>query len=1692
MDYIYFVHSINGFLLALAAHLLEGKGQPYRIPWRVLVVFGICLGLESGLNVVRFHNPGFPLGDTAAFFLRLAAFLAGFEFNRSLWKIRGFTRKGYYLYLIPAVVLCWMAVSVPDISTGSVPELSGMLERLVGIPLGAVTLFSSLWVIREESVQFNAWLHISIALIAGWILLDGFFLDRELTAGLAILTSEAFESNAGFAVEYIQSFLGMTAVLLLWVLYVQFTWHVNRFEFTGKPWRKVLLPFLIIWLIVGSGGIGVDQAETTWEKRWQEQLLTEALQLAEHAQIFTPESGEKISVLSPSSVERFREHLDMYIEINNEISRVGLYQMEDGSGQVLIDTSSTGVSIEPPDKNFLGFLMNLVVQDLEFREVFLPPFRDQLGEWVGAVVSIPKLNSDGKNLLLAVYIPAGHWNAAIQTVRKDVIRQTYVILLIAAAGLVLLEKVPNKTIADRKRWIKIGSGYAFVIGLMVTLILFNTTRINVSYKHYQDFRELISIRMSGIHLQLEKIAGEINDLKYLFYSSQQVDASEFSVFTRPNINGNQDILGFGWAPAADEDSCFPVEYLETASNFDIQLQSDLCDLPDFPRIVEEIKGSHLPAAVILPAGPESENSGNVFMVIDHVYLEKDSSFSEPDQEPDGFVFVISSFSALLDDLILFHDSDHLFFQSAVLDSRNSIIYSKGIEKEQIQSIASSEFFTYPVGRTFRTDNAIQIFGEKFILINMPDEAALEKYSAQPAWYVLGAGILLSFLLSMLYYSNRSSRVNAELLAEERTVELRAAQEQYRLAVEGSNDGIWDWDMLARRTYISPRLKEMLALDRKNFESLRVLIKERIHPDDADRFYKTLDTYLQTGESHFQSEIRLRREEDYIWVRVRGKAQREKNGKLIRMAGSVSDITASRKMRDALKLSEANLSAFFDTVSELLFVLSMDGEIQLVNQTAASRLTLTEGSQEYPGFEQLFQKEILEEIQPALKEIYTGKRHELLAAFIEKTGENLPVEIRFSSGKWNGKDALFAVAKDLTELKRSEEKFVRIFHASSVPMVLSVIENGPIVDVNEEFCRTMGYEREDLIGQTCESLNLFADHSDQEEVLRIVQKTGQVRGYETWGHKSNGNEIFLLFAADIIRLEGKPYLLTSLLDITGRKRIELELQKTNASLEEAVLRATHLASQAEQANRAKSLFLANMSHEIRTPMNGVIGMTNLLLDTPLQEEQREYAQIIQSSGGSLLGLIDDILDFSKIEANKLELKITEFDLYDLVEEVLEIVAVKGFGKALELSYSLGNSVPRMVRGDAGRLRQVLVNLAGNAVKFTREGEVFLEGELVSVSGESLVLRMVVSDTGIGISPAQRSSLFKPFSQVDSSTTRKFSGTGLGLVISKQLVELMGGEVGFSSEEGKGSAFWFTVTLEKVDQQKVLQEAGLEICTRRVLVVEGHIKSGQMISRQLELAGCTVVMVPTAKDALEVLGDGVQGGDSFGTILIASRLPDGRGIDLGRKIQEQQNARYLSMFLMMPIGENGDPETAQRAGFAGILARPIRRKTLFERLAGVKEEKQQKAAPTPAFSPVSASVDNSRLLLVEDNRVNQIVAVRLLQKMGYTVDTAVNGREALGALAEASYNLVLMDCQMPEMDGFEATRRIRSGEAGGSNPAIPIIALTAHALKGDREKCIEAGMDGYITKPLNPEELKQVLETWLAESGEDSSQDNGVQS
>jgi PAS domain S-box-containing protein len=633
-------------------------------------------------------------------------------------------------------------------------------------------------------------------------------------------------------------------------------------------------------------------------------------------------------------------------------------------------------------------------------------------------------------------------------------------------------------------------------------------------------------------------------------------------------------------------------------------------------------------------------------------------------------------------------------------------------------------------------------------------------------------------------------------------------------------------------------------------------------------------------------------------------------------------------------------------------------------------------------------------------------------------------------------------------------------------------NGTITSWNSGAAAMFGYPPAEAVGR---ALPVGESTPEEEEARRQRLIAGHKFSYDAKSITRSGTAIDIQVSVAPL-LDDANHCIGSIAvarDVTQHKRSEEALRLAREA--------------AEAASQAKSSFLARMSHEIRTPMNGVLGMTELLLETGLSATQRKYAETVQRSGQNLLGIINDLLDFSKIEAGKLELECVDMDLRRIIEDVVDLLAERAHSKGLELACSIPADLATHVKGDPLRVGQVLTNLVGNAIKFTEQGSVVIRVAGMEETANRVTLRFEVSDTGVGISPEAQSRIFDEFSQADGSTTRKHGGSGLGLAISKQLVEMMGGSIQVHSAPGVGSTFSFTAGFEKQEMQPAQVTPMGMLTGVRALIVESTAINRGILHSQMSNWGMTNRVAPTPEQAIELLAEAASRGAPYDIAIIDLGLPRMDALELARAIRARHDIGKVR--LVMLTRRQVDIRNAREAGIDACLAKPVRQTVLYECLVNVMAGQAQDAVAAPAVrQPQSVAPAGLRgnILLVEDNLINQQVALGILQIQGYNVTVVNNGREALEAHAHGAFDLVLMDCHMPEMDGFEATREIRGRERSAGGRRLPIIALTANAMAQDREACLSAGMDDHLSKPFSMLTLQEMLDRWMPQAAAAQSQ------
>ena len=937
---------------------------------------------------------------------------------------------------------------------------------------------------------------------------------------------------------------------------------------------------------------------------------------------------------------------------------------------------------------------------------------------------------------------------------------------------------------------------------------------------------------------------------------------------------------------------------------------------------------------------------------------------------------------------------------------------------------------------------------------------------------------------------RIAGVHRDVTKRKESEELLAKLTQrFQLAVRAMKLGVWEVDLVTEDIYFDDRMLEIFGVGKDSFTGLTSILNKNIHPDDVSTVSRDFSQVI-SGVKGLETEFRIIRDDKAVkYLKVYSIADFDENGIAIRITGGCVDITEQRESEILLKESEDNFRTFFETLKDLVFVASIEGEILHVNSEVIDKLGYK--SEELIGRSVflLFPEELRLEAENNFAQIISKVIDHCPIPFETKSGNYIASSTRLWIGNWNGRECLFIVSKDITVLREALEKFQKMFDYNPTMMAVTSFKSGKLIisEINQTFVSKLGYSKDEAVGKTVKQLGMLIDPEIYGKITRELTDKGIVRDVELLVKSNSGRVITALVSGILLQeLTERLYLLV-LTDITEQKQAKVELQDAlkymknlNRDLELATARANKMASQAAMASMAKSEFLANMSHEIRTPLNGVIGMIGLLLGTDLTPDQRRFAEMVSSSGESLLMILNDILDLSKIEAGKLEIMNTRFDLKKLIHDIESMMAISAHTKDLSYHSYIETDVPCYLVGDSVRLRQVLVNLIGNAIKFTDKGGISVHVGMIASTGKDVELRFSVKDTGIGIPKDKIHVLFNKFSQVDSSTTRRFGGTGLGLAISKQLISIMGGEIGVDSLEGKGTEFWFTLylTLPIIKTIEVGEVPDLE--DKNVLLVSTEGLRRQKFKRKLEQLATNLEVINDNKLDLKESMASVTDSNKFDIAVIPDNADRISPEFLLTEFRKNSNLSNCKLVILNMTGKNFNFETYHELGFDGYLNIPCPNLDLINVLLKVLMKDQQEGS-VKSETKIQMNEEfpkfTAKILLAEDNKINQQVVTGILNKFGVVVVPVNNGIEAISALEKDDYDLVLMDVQMPELDGLEATRQIRNSQSKVLNHRLPIIALTAHAMAGDREQCIEAGMDDYLTKPIGWKDLKDTLNKWL---------------
>ena len=1018
-----------------------------------------------------------------------------------------------------------------------------------------------------------------------------------------------------------------------------------------------------------------------------------------------------------------------------------------------------------------------------------------------------------------------------------------------------------------------------------------------------------------------------------------------------------------------------------------------------------------------------------------------------------------------------------------------------------------------------SDVTFSFAGRSWTMRSRPQVSFVEANLQKSPWQLVPTGLGLTALLAMVLHLFYTQKRRAEELVQARSSELMESLEKLgnrehdlRSLLNSTAEAIYGIDMKGRCTFCNRALLEMLG-----FASSSEVVGRNMHhlihhsfadgrpaPEQECRIFKA---FRQGLPAHVEDEVLWRANGTPFQAEYWSFPQR--NGdKIVGAVVTFIDITERRRNEAEILRQQAMISSLLDSIPEPIFFKDRQGVYMGCNPSFA----------EYVGRarEEIVGKADFEIFDPAAAEAIRADDRQMLVSLQPSRIDEWTV---YPSGRRALHDTLktpyygpsgelvgiLGISRDITARILAEEARHEMEQRLSFALDATGdgiwdwdIPTGRVIH-NARWCEILGFSS-DFLEHSLPDFSaqvLAEDRPLVEEKLRAC-RDGQSRfqsrhrmqradGRLIWV-EDRGNVVARDEAGHPTRMVGAMADITQLVeaDVT-RKASETQLREVLETTRQLNRRLLEETERANAASAAKSEFLANMSHEIRTPMNGVIGLTGLLLDTELTLEQRRYAESLRASGEALLGLINDVLDISKIEARKLELETVDFDLLYLLDNIVGGIAPKASAKGLELILGCDPEVPLRLHGDAGRLRQVLTNLLGNAIKFTARGEVALHVSLAAADSSSCLLNFRVCDTGIGIAPAHIETIFDKFSQVDASTTRRFGGTGLGLTISKHLLELMEGSISVLSQEGKGSEFRITLRMNLAQTHRARPELRSTEGLRNLhgLIVDDNAAARAVLRKQMTAWGMRISESDSAPAALDALYRAEQEGDRIGIAVIDMQMPDMDGEALGRAMRADARLAATPIVMLTSLDSQYGAQRCRQSGLTHCVNKPIRRDDLLEELCSALPSAAS-SLPTAQAAPSSKSAPpapplpfvNARILVAEDNYTNQMVALGILKKFGLRADVVGNGAEALKSLESIPYDLVLMDMRMPEIDGIEATRRIRDPQSAVLNHHLPIVAMTANVQQADRDRCLEAGMNGFISKPILPSEVRSVLERWLA--------------
>jgi PAS domain S-box-containing protein len=1714
MDYLFFA---DGIILILCALTVRDLSQSLhgRLQWRWFSLFLILQGFFRWLEMASSlsGDPAFLAWSLPA--IRALSFLPLFEFGRSGLKSHGLRVPGPWVLLFPAALA---GSSIPSGVNGFLATSSYFISLPAAIMAGAALILES----RHAGSTLSRPFQLTGLALCAYALAEGLVVPRAASFPASIVNTDSFQSTAGFSIHILSTVLTASFSIGLWRLWSLSVKAAGRL---ARPCHWIMPALVFAILLSGFIAVRWYSRRTGMEHQFHLRSQVEGV-----ARTINPErvKGLRFSesdVNNPAFL-RLRSYLMTYSRIAQVRS---IYTVARRDGRFLFgpeslaendpQASKPGTAYEKPPPELLKAFDTRAAQTCG-------PYADEYGVFYSAFSPVSDPLTGEAIIVIGMDIEQREWQASVMHSRFSIILMILVIIAAIVASASILS-MRGSSESDYGWWKKHREVLVTSFAGIVITIMASFTADDIERRlNATSFSQLADPLAFYIVDSLDNIRDEqLEGLAHFIERSPEMNSREFSEYVN-HLAAGSPVSYWDWVPAVSRtdrelfekrmqqqgysdfriwqkdgqggqnpatgrSAFYPACFEEPHSVTGLACGFDLGSLPALMEAMEDAMRTGYDAASDPVALWGTADGNRAILIFRPVYVNKERT------EPRGFAIATLYENRLLDRIFrmagMTSESSFTVDVFQLKEDSKPLLFASTSEKlSGNQAYAVSLLHDDSDRKIIRP---LLAFGKVYAVVVRPGPSFTAMHPERAGWIAFLIGLMLTVAVMVVVTITVHSRDELEKQVEARTLELQESEMIASQLMNSLSVGV---------VIIDPSTK----------------IIEQVNPAAENLFGAPADCILgrvchsflcpaETGRCPIADLSQIVDNSDRMLVRADGsRLPVLKSVKRIRIKGREKlleifiDISERKMVEERLRESEEQFRTISMSAHDAIIRIDSSGNISHWNRSAEvifgyaaeevlgrNLHTVLAPSRFHAGHFAAFGG-----FQKTGQGYAVGKTLELAA--VRKNGEEFPVELSLSAVKNKDRWEAIGILRDITERKKSEkelyEKTALLENLlDSIPDIIFFKDlNGVYLGCNPMFAEFTGNPREKILGST--DYDLFAPEIAEffREQDGIMMKQIVMRHNEEWVDYPDGRRVLLdTLKAPLRAPDGSVLgLLGVSRDITLRKKAEEDLRVANKQLEESTARANELAMQAEIANKAKSEFLANMSHEIRTPLNGVIGMTGLLLETELNTNQRRFAELVRLSGETLLSLINDILDLSKIEAGKLDLESMDFNLQSLLDDIASTLSIKAHEKKLEFVYEIYHNVPVLLQGDPGRIRQILTNLVGNAIKFTRHGEIAVRVTLDSASDREVMLRFHVSDTGIGIPEDKVRLIFDKFTQVDASTTRHYGGTGLGLAISKQLAEMMGGEIGVISEEGRGSEFWFTARLARQVEGRIAHvKAPADVRGIRVLAVDDNESNREILSSLLSSWEMRPSVAEDGLSAIQMLYQAMKSSDPFKMAIIDMQMPGMDGEQVGRTIREDERLSGTSMIMMTSMGQRGDEKRFESTGFSAYLTKPVKPSDLLACITTVLSLDESCRREEPIITrytvsdvfqrPAEFADRHERILLVEDNSINQQVAQGILDGFGFKSDIVGNGAEAVAALEERPYDLVLMDVQMPVMDGFEATRTIRSPESRVMDRSVPIIAMTAHALEGDREKCTEAGMNDYVPKPISPKRLAEALKKWL---------------